>query len=447
MNTRWWTQEEIDRVLEHYERGYPSREIAQMVGRTEASVRYKLLSLGYSTRQLVCDATPEPCASEPSLGSVEKAPVHMPAQREEPRAYEIRARRELELGEQRRQEREQIESAKREILEEKIVEEFRRSLCDLPRGFAFSPPPPMTVSRSGVAQTAVLVVSDVHIGQVVDPRETEGLGDYNPAIALARIRHLELEVIRILSGRPVDKLLLLFGGDILHGHLGHTLEDDLTLPIALQADLALNLFFPFVCGLSKVVPKVEIHGVAGNHGRWPGMRKMPSDRRWSNLDTIFYGSLGALCRHAGLSNVEWDERISSRRQIQNGRFRLQLLHGDEVRGGNFCSGGMNREVHNSTLRNVQAGREAIDYYVMGDKHFSASVPFGTGAFVVNGSFVGVDGFGMNFLPAPPAQTLFFLHPALGKTETHEVRLSAARLPSPLPYNLKPTLLEVIQRHE
>ena len=445
MNTRWWTQEEIDRMLEHYERGYPSREIAQMLERTEASVRYKLLSIGYSTRQVICEATPEPCAPQPCGQPAAEAPVPNLIALEEPPTYEHRARRELELGEQRRVERERVESAKREILEEKIIEEFRRSLCDLPRGFAFSPAPPAI--KEAVTLTAVLVISDVHMGQVVDPRETEGLGNYNPAIALARIRHLELEVIRILMTRPVGKLLILFGGDILHGHLGHTLEDDLTLPIALQADLALNLFFPFVCGLSKVVPRVEIHGVAGNHGRWPGMRKMPSDRRWSNLDSIFYGSLGALCRHAGLSNVEWDERISSRRQIEAGKFRLQLLHGDEVRGGNFCSGGMNREVHNSTLRNVQAGREAIDYYVMGDKHFSASVPYGTGAFIVNGSFVGVDGFGMNFLPAPPAQTLFFLHPALGKTETHEIRLSHARLSSPPPYNLKPSLSEIMKRYE
>ena len=439
MNTRWWTQEEIDRMLESYERGYPSCEIAVMVGRTEASVRYKLLNLGYSTRRLVCE-TGTPC---PPLVPV--APVSIAREIEEESEFELRARRELDLGERRKEEREKVEDAKREILEERIVEEFRRTLCDLPRGFAYSPPPPGP--KVAIPLTAVLVVSDVHIGQVVDPRETEGLGNYNPAITLARIRHLELEAIRILREHPEEKLLLLFAGDILHGHLGHSLEDDLTLPIAIQADLAINLFFPFICGLSKVVPQMEIHGVAGNHGRWPGMRKMPSDRRWSNLDSIVYGSLAALCRHAGLSNVEWDERVSSRRQIEAGKFRLQLLHGDEVRGGNFCSGGMNREVHNSTLRNVQAGREAIDYYVMGDKHFSASVPFGTGCFVVNGSFVGVDGFGMNFLPAPPSQTLFFLHPALGKTETHEIRLSPARLSSPPPYNLKPNLSEVIHRYE
>jgi hypothetical protein len=439
LKSRRWTEEEVGRFLSLYEAGYPSREIAVMLSRTESSVRFKVLSLGYSSRRRDPEEagapkrpTPPPQPLRPTETPCDKTP------------FEIRAEREIELGEQRKEDREKVDEAKRAILEERILDEFRRSLCDMPKAFSFSPPPPLPADRQ--ARVAVLVVSDSHVGQVVDPREIEGIGRYNPAVTLARVHHLEQEAARILRDRPVSKLLLLFGGDILHGHLGHSLEDDLTVPIAHQCDFAINIFFPFVCGLSRVVPEIEIHGVAGNHGRWPGMRKMPSDRRWSNLDTIFYGALAALCHHAGLANVRCDERISSRRTIDVGAFRLQLMHGDEVRGGNFCVGGMNREVTNSTIRHVQAGRQAPNYFIIGDKHFSASVPYGTGAFIVNGSFVGPDSFGLNFLPAPPAQTLFFLHPENGKTETHEIRLGGARLPSPLPYNLKPTLEALVRKY-
>lgn len=438
MNSRHWTPEEINRALGLYMEGYPCRDIARMLQRTEASVRLKLLGMGYSSARILPGQDEQAGMTDPIV--VEEATTADP--QEDPVVG--MARRELDVRERRKEERAQIDEAKRAILEERIVEEFAKHLCDFPRSFSVCPPPP--VPKDATARTAVLVVSDAHVGQVVDPREIEGIGGYNPAITLARVRHLEVEAARILHGRPVDKLLLLFGGDILHGHLGHSLEDDLTIPIALQSDFALNVFFPFVCGLSRVVPKLEIHGVAGNHGRWPGMRKMPTDRRWSNLDTIFYGSLAALCRHTQLGNVTFDERISSRRQIDAGKFRLQLLHGDEVRGGAFCTGGMNREVTNATMRNVQAGRPVADYFIMGDKHFTASVPFGTGAFVVNGSMVGTDGFGMNFLPAPPSQTLFFLHPQYGKTETHEIRLDHASLPSSLPYDLKPTLENLVTKY-
>jgi len=424
-------------MLELYEGGYRCVEIASMWGRTESSVRLKLLGMGLSSRRIL-SAVAE---SEP-LDEIVTDEV--PSEVAED-VVRLRAQRELELRERRVEDRKQIDDAKRDILEDRILEEFKRHLCNLPR---LEKSAPLTiVPRPGPLHTAVLVISDVHAGQVIDSREIEGLGFYNPAVTLARLHLLEQEVGRILRERPIDKLLLLFGGDILHGHLGHSLEDDLTVPIALQSDLAIHLFFHFLTRLSCLVPRIEVHGVAGNHGRWPGMRKMPTERRWSNLDTIFYSALAALCEFGGLQNINFDERISSRRMIDVGRCRLELLHGDEIRGGAFCTGGMSREVTNATLRNVQAGRQAVDYFVMGDKHFSASVPYGTGAFVVNGSFVGVDGFGMNFIPAPPAQTLFFLHPALGKVESHELRLQNAENSETLPYPLKPSLAELIRRFQ
>lgn len=152
----------------------------------------------------------------------------------EPNFYRLRAEKELELGKTRREEREKVEEAKRAILEDRIVEEFRRHLCNLPLRIEITPPPPIpsTSPASAAPLTGILVLSDMHAGQVVDPRETEGLGVYNPAIMLARLHHLELEARRILASHRVEKLLVLFGGDILHGHLGHTLEDDLTIPIS-----------------------------------------------------------------------------------------------------------------------------------------------------------------------------------------------------------------------
>ena len=435
MKLRFWTEEEVARLLNMYEMAYQPGAIAATLGRSESSVRLKMLSLGLSSRRILKAVIEEEESSEipePEETSIEE------------NAIRLRAERELEIREQRGALRTQVEDAKREILEQRIIDEFRRHLCDLPQIISVRLPsiPPLEHS----SDVAVLVVGDVHIGQVVDPAESEGLGTYNPAVMIARVHHLQQEATRILTDHPVEKLLLLFAGDILHGQLGHSLEDNLTLPIAAQSDLALHTFFPFIAGLSRIVPKVEIHGVVGNHGRWPGMRKMPTERRWSNLDSIFYSALGALCEHAGLKNVSYEHRISSRRTIDVRQFRIELLHGDEIRGGSFCVSGMSREVTNATLRNVQVGRRAPDLFICGDKHFSASLPFGTGSFLVNGSFVGTDNFGLNFIPSPPSQTLFFLDPRLGRTVTHDIRLAHAELPLPLPYDLKPHLQQLVLRH-
>lgn len=440
MNSKRWTPTEIDRLLTLHRQGFGCREVAAMLsGRGENAIRIKLLSLGYSSaRPAEADLIERPTISN----EVEK---EVPGSNDVFRqACELRARRELEAAERRAEERDIVKDAKRELLEEKILEEFRRTLCDIPRPLILGEPP--KISPAAECQSAVLVLSDLHAGKVIDPEEIEGFGAYNPAITMARVRHLEIEVLRILHSRPVKKLYLLFAGDIVEGQLGHAVEDDLTVPVALQIDLATNLLFPFLCGISRAVPHIEVHGVPGNHGRWPLLRKMPSVRRWSNLDTIVYGALAALCRHAGTENIDWDERISSRRIIDADGFRLQLLHGDEVRGGPFAASGMAKEVANTTMRHLQAGRPAPTYYVMGDKHTSASLPFGRGSFIVNGSFVGTDAFGMGFAPAPPSQTLFFLQTGVGRTETHEIHLGQAALPHPLPYDLKPSLQQLIERY-
>jgi len=435
-----WTRQETDLALRLLGQGFPAREISRMTGRTETAVRLKLLALGYSSSQRDRDDDEETgIDSELRDVPLEDFPESEAGEGD----LQLLAARKLEVEELRRSERMRVNDAKDQILEQRIVEAFTEQLRDFQPALSILPPPP--AAAPGTALTGVLVVSDAHIGQVVDPDEIEHLGGYNPAVAMARIRLLEEKAIAILRGKPsLERLLVLFGGDIVHGNLGHSLEEEVS-PIAAQVDLALNVFFQFLTGLAQVVPQIEVHGVVGNHGRWPGSRKMPSSVRYSNLDGIFYGSLASALRFSKIPNISFEERLSSRRLIEVGGTTIQLQHGDEVRGGGFCTGGMNREVTNSSLRNLQVGRRAPTYFVMGDKHSSASLPYGRGAFIVNGSFVGADPFGLNFVPSPPSQTLFFLHPEEGKTETHEIRLDAARVANPLPYELKPSLQKLIEK--
>lgn len=429
-----WTPETHARMVDLYFAGYGAKEIAAMLGRTEHSVRLRLLNSGYSSRRIKrAEDFAQPVAPS-TAGELEA----------DDGQYQARARAEMELQQSRREERGKIEEVKRQLVEDRIVEEFSRQLGDLPRMplRVVAPAPP---AGNAAPLTAVLVVSDAHIGQIVCPQETGEFGLYNPAVSAARVRHLELEATAILAQRPVEKLLVLFAGDIVHGKLMHSLEENV-VPISQQVDLAMHLFFQFVTGLSAHSCAVEVHGVCGNHGRFLGQRKMPSERRFSNLDTIFYNSLSALCTHSGLENVQFAESVAQRTIVDTGAHRLQLQHGDEVRGGTFCASGMSREVTNSTLRHAQSGRKAVDYFICGDKHTPTSLAFGKSSWIVNGSFVGPDAFGLNFAAAPPSQTLFFLHPQRGKCETHEIRLDFAEPSMALAYPLKPSLAQLVADH-
>lgn len=428
MKTQLWTKREVDRLLRMFEAGHPASEMASLLGRTEASVRHKLLNMGFSSRRII----------EPAFE--EEAP---PDTRIEEALLREKANKELEVLESRREVRAVTSEYKADILEERVLSEFRKTLFDMPPEIRIPElilPGRSELSSDGVA---VVVVSDAHVGQVVDPRELDQRSSYNPAIFVSRLHHLEHELANIFRRHPAKEIVLLFGGDIIHGRLGHSLEDDLTLPIATQVDLALHCFSQFLGRLSQMADSITVHGVAGNHGRWPGTKKPPTDRRWSNLDTILYSSLAALCT-ATWKNIHFDERVSARRLVDVKDFRILLLHGDQLRGGYCAGGGIQKEMQHWLMRSVQRGDHPPDLIVFGDKHVSANLPVGLGQALINGSMVGEDVFSQNFAPSPPSQTAFFVRPGVGLTEKHLIRLDQAKMKiDPLPYDLKPALRQLV----
>lgn len=427
----------MKKLLLLYSSGHPCGVIALKLGRSEQAVRHKLRKLGYSSARILeadevlVSLQNDDDALRDEWTTAEESMVKSLVQEQLEKREESAARREL------------VAETQEDILANRFLEEFRRTVLAMPPVINIAPTQPAAQGQD----VCVVLFGDLHCGQVVDPREIEGYptkwGAYNPAVMVARIHEYEIQIARILQMHPAKKLVLVFLGDMVHGRLGHSLEDDLTLPIALQTELALHCLHQFIVRIASRVTTIEMLGVAGNHGRWPGQRKMPSDRRWSQLDTMLYDSLGLLCQHT-ISNFAYDSRLSARRVLDIGRFRIQVTHGDQIRGGNLASSGMNKEVQHTLLRSIQTGHRPPDLYVMGDKHISSSLPMGHASFVVNGSFVGTDTFSLNFPPSPPSQTLLFISETLGRSETHVIPLQQAHLGEALPYDLKPSLAGLLE---
>jgi hypothetical protein len=430
MKTQTWSKEEIGRMFRLLNAGYPAAAIASVLGRSEGSVRYKIYNLGYSSRQIF-----EPEYIGPSVDQA--APDEVPIEESKLRS---KAEDDLKALEIRREVRKLTNEYKEDALEERIIQEFRDRLINFPTRIEI---PPMVGRKTPPGDDSlVIILSDSHVGQVVDPSETGQSSGYNPYHFLARLHHLETEIARIAEGHPAKRVVVLFCGDMVHGQLGHSIEDDLTLPIATQVDLAMHAFFHFLGRISALSPVVEVHGVGGNHGRWPGTRKMPTDRRWSQLDTLLYRSLQALCE-VTMPNVSFDDRVSARRLIDVEDFRILLLHGDQLRGGANAANGITKEMHHWLMRCAQTGSRPPDLLVCGDKHISATLPVGLGRALINGSFVGEDVFAQNFPPSPPSQTVFYVRPKVGLTETHVIRLDQAERTEELPYKLKPELQQLV----
>lgn len=433
-----WTDEEFQRALSLLAAGWRAADIARALGRSEAGVRLKLIKAGYSSRSII-DLGNEEESSDVVERVLPPSPVAVVQG-----VSDEEARRILEFKDAaamaRRQRAEAVERAQRE----RLVEVFRQVVSEC--RFDFSAPPPFSQPKHSDAHAAVLLVSDTHIGKVCSPAETEGRAYYNPAHSVARVGLLEREVLRLLGhGPPVDELFVLFLGDVVDGALEHSAEREETLLVSHQFSLSVSVFSQFLLRLGAAVPTVRAYGVSGNHGRWPGQRRPPSVGRESNLDGLVYRAISAILLAAKSPNVTFEVSDAPRQTVEVKSTCIAMAHGDEVRGGEFHSSGIKRDVYNNVLRGARDGR-IPDLFCIGDKHVAQTLSIGGTQHIVNGSLVAEDAYGMRFAPAIASQTLFWVCSERGKVLSSEIRLDHAVPSEPFPYELPPPVQSLVRSY-
>jgi hypothetical protein len=313
------------------------------------------------------------------------------------------------------------------------VDQLVSMAADLaPRSYETAPPVFVKRPKSGKKQSAVLMLTDTHVGAVIKPNQTLGFGGYNFQIFLQRLKFLERGVESILTDHvstDVPELVVLLGGDFLHGNLSHSVEAGQVNTLFTQYYGASHAVAQFLRNVSRLAPKVRIYTVVGNHTRWGTQKKMPTENRFSNLDFFTYSLIEALTKD--LKNVEWhlDSQPFAVFDIQG--FRFHASHGDHLKGGDKALGipnhAVGRMVSSTTQLFSKREEMAPHYYLTGHLHRSITLPHARGSFIINGGFPGLDGYGLmsGFTPADPTQTLFFVHPVYGKTATFDIQLKFA----------------------
>lgn len=138
-------------------------------------------------------------------------------------------------------------------------------------------------------ESAVLVISDVHIGKRT-PR-------YNIKQASRILENVAKKIVNIAhllqNDYGFDEFVIILLGDILDGSEifpGQAAVQDIPNVLA-QAVAAAHLFLPVVNAALSVADKVRICGVAGNHGR-SGKHAAEA----ANWDIVCYQQLESLCR-------------------------------------------------------------------------------------------------------------------------------------------------------
>lgn len=266
------------------------------------------------------------------------------------------------------------------------------------------------------AATLVLMLSDLHFDEIVEPSEIDGLNAYNREIARLRLHKTIENTLKLsrhyLAGMKYDGCVLMLGGDIfsgdIHDELKETNEDTMLSSLLYWA----QELCAAVDVLADEFKRLHIAAVAGNHGRTTRKPRAKMRAR-TNFDWLLAKMIE---RHfAGDKRVTFDVPESSDALITIYDSHHLLTHGDQTQGGGSIAGiypPIMRMRAKKAQRYLATGL-SFDTLWLGHWHQYLPSP----SLVVNGSMKGLDEYAYvnNFGYEPPQQALAVVVPEKGIT--------------------------------
>lgn len=347
---------------------------------------------------------------------------------------------EQETFEQYEEDREQLWQAQRQIvlsentrlrkrnqelraLNAIVIDAVETSIARLPH---FKPPPKHKQGKRR-PESANLLLSDIHMGEVVRPEDVAGLGEYNWETMLRRMDLLRESVLSITqierAARPID-ILNIYGlgdwvtnEDIYTGQ-GRDIDRILVDQLFEGAEaLVQKLFMPFL----EMFSEIRFFSVYGNHGRLSSKKGVKAKR--SNADYI----LAHIVR-LRLQDVDHFRPYIATAPFMGFAlpeapgFSHLIVHGDEIRSYlSLPYYGLERY----TRKMISATSIVWDYVYLGHFHQAAQIDLSHGTTVINGAWVGPTEYSVTRLQAAaqPKQVFFGMHGEHGKTWTYDIALA------------------------
>lgn len=272
-----------------------------------------------------------------------------------------------------------------------------------------------------------LMLSDLHLDEVVNPDEVEGLNAYDRDIAELRLERTFTKAIETsrdyLSGVNYDGAYLFLGGDLIsgwiHEELTETNADTVPGTVAYWLD-------PLASGIGMLADyfgKLHISGVVGNHGR---VTKKPRAKKRvrDNIDWLIYALLMRDFKND--DRITWQIPESADCMVSIYETNFLMTHGDQFRGGSGIAGALSPLMlgqHRKARRQMIIDRP-FDHLIMGHWHMYWA---GRG-LLVNGSTKGIDEYAYqgNFDYDPPKQAMWLTTPEHGVTMSWPILCTADR---------------------
>lgn len=262
--------------------------------------------------------------------------------------------------------------------------------------------------------TALLMLSDLHLDEIVDPLAMAGMNAYDREIATRRLERVVdgtvMAATRMVSGVQWDGIVVALNGDILTGEIHDELARTNEAPTAASVTYWVPRLASALTHLADTFGRVHVPCTDGNHDRT--YKKIPAKQRAeSSWAWVVYNWLADMVR--GDKRISFDIDPSEGRVYPIYDTWFHQIHGDGFRSAGGIGGiypSMLKYLHRMNDVWASAGKR-IDVHLIGHWHQYLTGP----NFLVNGSLKGVDEYALHsgFRPEPPRQAFAVVTPERG----------------------------------
>lgn len=341
--------------------------------------------------------------------------------------YSLQAKHDREIAQMQAQvnhfRRLYASSTKKDSAQDIIVETLRDSVVawPAPKLELFK----VSHRKGSGMHTRVGMLSDLHVGEVVDSEAMMSLGGYNLDIFRQRAGLYVKNFLRLLdierSGREIPRLTLFLDGDFVSGLIHDELLKTNAVNVMDQMTLAATVVAWVIREIGRYFEEVHISCTVGNHGRT--QQKVEFKEPSLSWDYMCYQMMAFLLKND--DHITWDiaKSLWAITRVENLDLFHYHGHGRIQNTLSIPYYGIEKAVRE--MREIfQVHDLKFDGMVMGHFHHFFERDLGTGPLIINPCWKGGDEFATLGLRkySKPAQTLLLIHHKRGYVNSQLVHL-------------------------
>ena len=302
-------------------------------------------------------------------------------------------------------EKENGKMIKGSIIEEEMINMYKESLQ---KDFVFRLNNKPVIIKEDKHRTAILQLSDVHVGELVFPQYVNNVNEYNEEICIRRMDTVFNICLAYCRKFSITKLHLLLNGDLLSGGIHTELTRNMWINEVEQIFFMQNYLIKKLEYISEFFQRIDVDVIVGNHARVLPGKPYHKEKVQMNFEYILgknlqmYFDLLSEKKHNNKIFIDVPESSFKIAEINGTRF-LET-HGDILMGAGsggfagipFYSIAQSSAKLYGVLHQINVKEEnQFDHILAGHLHTSTKIPLFNGGFCfVNGCVIGTNEFSL-----------------------------------------------------